>query len=88
VPKEGYLDCDEDVHNCVVDEFRQMSNPTVRDYFALQRLPFDTTRARAVVADLRDNARVALTYGFGYESVQSVVWSPLARRFFVVFACC
>ncbi len=42
----------------------------------------------AVVADLARPGRLALTFSYGYESTESHVWSPFAKKFFLAFSCC
>lgn len=42
----------------------------------------------AVLADLTKPGRSALTFSYGYESTEVYVWSPLAKRFLLVFSCC
>jgi hypothetical protein len=53
-----------------------------------QALGPDSALAVAVTKDLLGAPRVVITYSFGYESTISKVWSPVARRFLLVWGCC
>lgn len=80
-------DCEGNAHDCIMTQLQQEAHPGVR-YDSLRGLPFDTALGRRVVADLASRPLMALTFSYGYESTETVVWSPVARRFFTVFYCC
>ena len=87
VPKPPFWDCQDNVHNCLMIQMIEREHPRVR-YDSLVGLPFDTVTARRVVAELASRKLVALTYSYGYESTETVIWSPLLRKFLYVFSCC
>lgn len=86
-PSPLFWDCEGNAHHCVMVQLLARQHPHVR-IDSLEGLPFDTVAARRVVADLATRPLVSLTYSYGYESTETVVWSPLLRSFIVVFSCC
>lgn len=87
VVPEVFFDCEGNAQHCVMLDALARAHPAVR-LDSLAGLPFDTVEARRVVADLSTRNLVTLTFSCGYESTESVVWSPVIRRFITVFACC
>jgi hypothetical protein len=87
IPSRTFWDCEGNAHHCVMVQMNEREHPNVR-IDSLEGLPFDTVAARRVVTDLAARRLVSLTYSYGYESTESVVWSPVLRTFLLVFACC
>lgn len=97
-------DCDADPRDCVAFYLRyerevaarvrrgQDSVPAGAGYAEfiarIDRAPFDTALVRRVGDEMRRRALPAFTFSYGYETSRTIVWSPLARRFFPVFECC
>ena len=86
-PSAEFYDCEGNTHHCVMLDALTRAHPDVR-LDSLDGLPFDTAFARRVVADLASRDLVALTFSYGYESTESVVWSPVSKSFVTVFYCC
>ncbi len=54
----------------------------------LEEAGSDTAEARAIIDDIRRSTRVGLHLAYGYETVMLLAYSPRARRFVPLFACC
>jgi hypothetical protein len=55
---------------------------------SIEAAPFDTARVQAIWTDMRLHTPYTLTMSYGYESTVVIAWSQLAKRFFVLSACC
>lgn len=51
----------------------------------LARATFDTSRVKAIGAEMRRLGLPTFTFSYGYESTETITWSPIAGRFFEVF---
>ena len=78
----------EDAQTSFLDDFRLKHGPAGADWRALQDAPLDTARARAIMTDIHRSARSVFVISYGYETMESYAWSPLARRFYVLDSCC
>jgi hypothetical protein len=47
--------------------------------------PFDTSRVRAIGREMQRSGLPAFTFSYGYESTETITWSPTARKLFEVF---
>ncbi len=54
---------------------------------SIEAAPFDTAHVRAIWADMR-HTPYSFAMSYGYETTLVIAWSQLAKRFFVLFACC
>jgi hypothetical protein len=87
IPRSDGYDCMDDPHECLRRDLRR----ALRDSTWMgdsAAAPFDTVRARTIIAELRSSQRAALRYSYGYESTVIKIWSPLTRRFHVLHSCC
>jgi hypothetical protein len=88
IPRTRDYMCGDDANNCIVGEVRADLAPNGWTPDQIRIAPFDTARARAIVDDIRRTAVKSMTLAYGYETVNTYVWSPLAKKFYTVAACC
>ena len=62
-------------------------NPTDYDAFIhhVDSSPYDTALVERIGSEMQHGNALAFTYGLGYETTRTIVWSGVARRFFPVF---
>lgn len=88
IPRTPDYLCGDDANNCIVGEVRTELAPKGWTADRIRIAPFDTARARAIVDDIRRTAVKSMTLAYGYETVNTYVWSQLAKKFYTVAACC
>jgi hypothetical protein len=88
IPRPSSYMCGDDANNCIVGEVRTDLAPKGWTADQIRLAPFDTARARAIVDDIQRTAVRSMTLAYGYETTNTYVWSPLAKKFYMVEACC
>jgi hypothetical protein len=68
----------------------ELGEPTTPDELAaldrkVRHSPFDTSRVRAIGREMQRSRLPTFTFSYGYESTETITWSPMARKFFEVF---